>query len=135
MPKVIDLPTATSMDNGDYLLMEESTGGTKKITLSNSHNIQTTETQTINANETVTFSVPTNNYDFFSFKFAIGGERVVIVIPKIQLLTVAQSYYVPYAAGGSTAPFLEMIINRTSSTITIKRNGSVPCSCSIAYWN
>lgn len=34
MPKVIDLPTATSMDNADYLLMEESTGGTKKITRS-----------------------------------------------------------------------------------------------------
>lgn len=35
MPKVIDLPTATTMDDGDYLLMEESTGGTKKITKSN----------------------------------------------------------------------------------------------------
>lgn len=32
MPKVIDLPTATTMDDGDYLIMEESTGGTKKIT-------------------------------------------------------------------------------------------------------
>lgn len=35
MPKVIDLPTATTMDDGDYLLMEESTGGTKKITRAN----------------------------------------------------------------------------------------------------
>lgn len=35
MPKVIDLPTATTMDNDDYLLMEESTGGTKKITKAN----------------------------------------------------------------------------------------------------
>lgn len=35
MPKVIDLPTATSMDNGDYLIMEESSGGTKKITRAN----------------------------------------------------------------------------------------------------
>ena len=35
MPKVIDLPTATSMDDGDYLLMEESSGGTKKITRAN----------------------------------------------------------------------------------------------------
>ena len=35
MPKVIDLPTAASMDDGDYLLMEESTGGTKKITKAN----------------------------------------------------------------------------------------------------
>lgn len=31
MPKVIDLPTASTMDDGDYLIMEESTGGTKKI--------------------------------------------------------------------------------------------------------
>lgn len=36
MPKVIDLPTATSMDEADYFLMEESGGGTKKITRSNS---------------------------------------------------------------------------------------------------
>lgn len=35
MPKVIDLPTATSMDNGDYIIMEESGGGTKKITKAN----------------------------------------------------------------------------------------------------
>lgn len=38
MPKVIDLPTATTMDNDDYLLMEESTGGTKKITRGNAVN-------------------------------------------------------------------------------------------------
>lgn len=36
MPKVIDLPTATTMDSGDYFVMEESTGGTKKITRANS---------------------------------------------------------------------------------------------------
>lgn len=35
MPKVIDLPTATTMDSGDYFVMEESTGGTKKITNNN----------------------------------------------------------------------------------------------------
>lgn len=35
MPKVIDLPTASSMDDSDYLLMEESSGGTKKITRGN----------------------------------------------------------------------------------------------------
>ena len=39
MPKVIDLPTETSMDNGDYLLMEKSTGGTKKITRENAVNL------------------------------------------------------------------------------------------------
>lgn len=35
MPNVIDLPTATTMDDSDYLIMEESTGGTKKITRAN----------------------------------------------------------------------------------------------------
>lgn len=35
MPKVIDLPTATTLDSGDYLIMEESSGGTKKITADN----------------------------------------------------------------------------------------------------
>lgn len=31
MPKVIDLPTSASMSTSDYLIMEESGGGTKKI--------------------------------------------------------------------------------------------------------
>lgn len=35
MPKVINLPIATQMDETDYLIMEESTGGTKKITRAN----------------------------------------------------------------------------------------------------
>lgn len=35
MPKVIDLPTSTSMSNSDYLIMEQSGGGTKKITRAN----------------------------------------------------------------------------------------------------
>lgn len=35
MPKVIDLPTATSMSDSDYLIMEASGGGTKKITKAN----------------------------------------------------------------------------------------------------
>lgn len=35
MPKVIDLPTVTTMDDGDYLIIEESTSGTKKITRQN----------------------------------------------------------------------------------------------------
>lgn len=35
MPKVIDLPTATSMTDSDYLIMEASGGGTKKITRTN----------------------------------------------------------------------------------------------------
>lgn len=35
MPKVIDLPTSTSMTDSDYLIMEQSSGGTKKITRDN----------------------------------------------------------------------------------------------------
>lgn len=35
MPKVIDLPTSTSMSDSDYFIMEQSSGGTKKITKQN----------------------------------------------------------------------------------------------------
>lgn len=35
MPKVIDLPTSTSMSDSDYFIMEASGGGTKKITKDN----------------------------------------------------------------------------------------------------
>lgn len=35
MPKVIDLPTVTSITSSDYLIAEASGGGTKKITLKN----------------------------------------------------------------------------------------------------
>lgn len=35
MPKVIDLPTSTSISDSDYLVMESSSGGTKKITRNN----------------------------------------------------------------------------------------------------
>ncbi len=35
MPKVIDLPTSTSMSDSDYLIMEASGSGTKKITRTN----------------------------------------------------------------------------------------------------
>lgn len=35
MPKVIDLPTATSIGGSDYVIMESSGGGTKKITANN----------------------------------------------------------------------------------------------------
>lgn len=38
MPKVFDLPTVTDMDDADFFLMEESTGGTKKINKSNAVN-------------------------------------------------------------------------------------------------
>lgn len=52
MPKVIDLPTATSMSGSDYLIMESSGGGTKKITRSNAlpatnQNIQYAATPTM----------------------------------------------------------------------------------------
>lgn len=40
MPKVIDLPTATSMSDSDYLIMEASGGGTKLITLANAKSNQ-----------------------------------------------------------------------------------------------
>lgn len=41
MPKVIDLPTSTSMSDSDYLIMEASGGGTKKITKANVDGVST----------------------------------------------------------------------------------------------
>lgn len=60
MPRVIDLPTATTMDDGDYLIMEESTGGTKKIQRQHAapleRYIQRGIEFTANAQKTITFS-------------------------------------------------------------------------------
>ena len=54
MPKVIDLPTATSMDSDDYFLMEESSGGTKKIKKANANSVEQT---TITAESGFTASI------------------------------------------------------------------------------
>lgn len=72
MPKVIDLPTATTMDDGDYLLMEESTGGTKKITRANAlspigtmYSAVSSVTSVSGSNATVNFAsvtVPAGTY-------------------------------------------------------------------------
>lgn len=60
MPKVIDLPTASSMNDSDYLIMEASGGGTKKITRANAapleRYIQRGIEFTANSQKTITFS-------------------------------------------------------------------------------
>lgn len=72
MPKVIDLPTASSMDDTDYLLMEESSGGTKKITRANAivsdsfvrcyYKDSSTSTTTVSTTETTIFTMPSRTY-------------------------------------------------------------------------
>ncbi len=68
MPKVIDLPTATQMDAGDYLLMEESTGGTKKITRANAVNLDA-----IGGRAVKYLSVPANTSKSVSIGSEYGG--------------------------------------------------------------
>lgn len=46
MPKVIDLPTSTSMASSDYFVMESSGGGTKKITKANVEAVSSTTIST-----------------------------------------------------------------------------------------
>lgn len=78
MPKVIDLPTATSMDDGDYLLMEESTGGTKKITkynaISKELSFNTVSIATISDLDAAVTNGSSSLY--FSVDVAVGGVTV-----------------------------------------------------------
>lgn len=78
MPKVIDLPTATSMDDGDYLLMEESTGGTKKITkynaISKELSFNTVSIATISDLDAAVTNGSSSLY--FSADVAVGGVTV-----------------------------------------------------------
>lgn len=72
MPKVIDLPTSTSMSDSDYLIMEASGGGTKKITRANAISSDSfvrcyykdgaTSTTTVSTTETTIFTVPSRTY-------------------------------------------------------------------------
>lgn len=57
MPKVINLPTAASMDDSDYLIMEESGGGTKKITRANTLN---GIGDTVDGANSAALTIPTN---------------------------------------------------------------------------
>jgi len=58
MPKVIDLPNASSMNDSDYLLMESSGGGTKKITRANA--LPSTKNGVVSADTTAVTSLANN---------------------------------------------------------------------------
>lgn len=68
MPKVIDLPTATTMDDDDYLIVEKSSGGTKKITRSNAVNLNS-----IGGRAVKYFPVPANSSTSVSIGSEYGG--------------------------------------------------------------
>lgn len=78
MPKVIDLPTATTMDDSDYLLMEESTGGTKKITkfnaVSRELSFNTVGVATVSDLDAAVTNGSSSLY--FSADVAVGGVTV-----------------------------------------------------------
>lgn len=82
MPKVYNLPTVTRMDNDDYLLVEKSIGGTKKITLRNANNstfsdLDTTSSVTSIPNSTITtlcsIDIPANTKWIFVANARMGA--------------------------------------------------------------
>lgn len=60
MPKVFNLPTVTSMSNNDYLLMEGSSGGTKKITKNNALSGIGSVVSAVNSQTSIATSTDTN---------------------------------------------------------------------------
>ncbi len=85
MPHVINLPTATSMDDGDYLIMEESSGGTKKITRKNalSHIGSTIDAQNSNV-----ITVPTNTVtNCLSISIPTTGTYIIVANVRISART------------------------------------------------
>lgn len=85
----------------------------------------------INGNSTVTFNVTTANYNFYLFKFAMNGVYTTIFTVRDLLDTTPKTYWV----NDGTSSGAGMIITRTASTITVKRDGSTSCWCRLAYWN
>lgn len=87
--------------------------------------------QQINGNSTVTFNVTTANYLFYLFKFSMNGVVTTIFNTRDMIDTTAQTYWV----NDGTSTGAGMIITRTASGFTVKRNGSTSCWCRLAYWN
>ena len=85
----------------------------------------------IAGNATGTFNVTTANYNFYLFKFALNGVDTTIFTVRDLLDTTPTTYWV----NDGTSSGAGMIITRTASTITVKRDGSTSCWCRLAYWN
>ena len=114
MPKVIDLPTSTSMTDSDYFIMEQSSGGTKKITKQNAAPLERYLQRGIsfaaNTPTTITFS---------------GGYRGILIINGTSL-NVCGLYSVFNTGTGYASAFSMINISGSSlgSGITINNQTS-----------
>ena len=87
--------------------------------------------QQISGNSAVTFNVTTANYLFYLFKFSMSGVVTTIFSTRDMIDTSAQTYWI----NDGTSTGAGVIITRTTSGFTVKRDGSTSCWCRLAYWN
>lgn len=85
----------------------------------------------IAGNATKTLSITTANYTFYLFKFTCNSRITTIFTTYSQLSTSAQTYRID----DGTSTGATVIITRTASGITVKRDGSTACSVVLTYWN
>ena len=85
----------------------------------------------IAGNATKTLSITTANYMFYLFKFSCNSRITTIFTTYSQLSTSAQTYRID----DGTSTGATVIITRTASGITVKRDGSTACSVVLTYWN
>lgn len=86
---------------------------------------------TVSGNSTGTLSITTANYKFYLFKFNCNSIITPIFTTYSALSTSAQTYYID--DGSSTgAP---VVLTRTASGVTVKRDGSTSCTVALYYWN
>lgn len=105
MPKVIDLPTATTMDDSDYLLMEESSGGTKKITRANA-NVSNSYRHKYNFNQTCTITLP-------------GSYRGILYVLDSDVAKCGE--YIVFATGAGVVSY-KTVAAANSLTLTASTN-------------
>lgn len=85
----------------------------------------------IAGNSTVTLSVTTANYKFYLFKFSCNSTITTIFSTYAALSTSAQKYII---SDGTSSP-CPILITRTASGFSVKRDGSTSCWCALYYWN
>lgn len=127
MPKVIDLPTTSAIDNGDYLIMEESTGGTKKITRSNMLGATLNDLGlnifpqlAITAGSSKTLNLRNVTFNSALILGTLGGYGSVVLAATLQNGTVAIRNLITNTAWSNSI----LTISQSGTTITINNGGS-----------
>lgn len=135
--------TADRTSNGDYRLLTTKSavtigqGGTGATSAANARaNLGVNQpaslaSVSIAGNATKTLSITTANYNFYLFKFTCNSRITTIFTTYSQLSTSAQTYRID----DGTSTGATVIITRTASGITVKRDGSTACSVVLTYWN